>query len=547
MHIFDINGDNLLINNNILYKLFSLLLSKYINIIFEKNLSILNSIIPNDPFDYHSIVNNNESFYDILYYYNMLNYKILNTKILAFDKFWNDNIHDLFYNYDKIYEFNDNKSQYQFKIWKYLISIFFNDKMSPQILLFIIKEFNDKTNIDLNNSIIQKEMFVLFNFIKIYFPNIVLNKTNESYINFINLNIKLNSFDVNYDDMMSALKIINRNSISNLISILFLRALLPYILYIISEIENVDIDLFYFDKEKFFSSYKSIIKFKLIKKENELLIKDYLRCLNEIINDYSSDLSFFSEEIKIEDNNNDDTISYMNKKIYNQEIEKIKEYNEKSNYKILLNTYYENREQLKINYNWSFHFFEIIFYCFYLNFAHCEILLYENGKKNSNIYKEIRRYLDIYEKNDYYFNFINEEGAKLNITRIIQRNLNKELNQELNKELNSDYFRQKISVRRKLLKEHKYNLISEKKERQINIFKMQNNYGLEKENNQYNEIILDISNDLGLFQNSYYDLNDNLKRFFFDGYNENKNSTIDEFCNDLNKIYEQIDINIKKS
>ena len=69
---------------------------------------------------------------------------------------------------------------------------------------------------------------------------------------------------------------------------------------------------------------------------------------------------------------------------------------------------------------------------------------------------------------------------------------------------------------------------------------MQNNYGIEKENNQYNEIILDISNDLGLFQNSYYDLNDNLKRFFFDGYNENKNSTIDEFCNDLNKIYEQI-------
>ena len=35
--IFDTNGNNLLINNEILYKLFTLLLSKYINIIYEKN------------------------------------------------------------------------------------------------------------------------------------------------------------------------------------------------------------------------------------------------------------------------------------------------------------------------------------------------------------------------------------------------------------------------------------------------------------------------------------------------------------------------------
>lgn len=232
------------------------------------------------------------------------------------------------------------------------------------------------------------------------------------------------------------------------------------------------------------------------------------------------------------DNNNDDAITYMNKKIYGSFLNEIEKDKEKSNSKLLINAYYKSRPQLKINYNWSFHFFEVIFYCFYLNFAHCQKLLYDNYKNNTKIYNDISKYLDNYEKRDYYFNFINEEGALLNITRIIQI--------KLYKVLNANYFKQKIFVRRKLLREHKYYLISKNKDVKINIFKKPNNYGIDETNKEVHDIILDVSNSLGFFKNSYNDLNDNLKRFFFVGYDENKISTVDEFCSDLNKIYEQI-------
>ena len=83
-------------------------------------------------------------------------------------------------------------------------------------------------------------------------------------------------------------------------------------------------------------------------------------------------------------------------------------------------------------------------------------------------------------------------------------------------------------------------MISKNKEMKINIFKKENNYSIDETNKEVHDIILDVSNSLGFFENSYNDLNDNLKRFFFVGYDENKSSTVDEFCWDLNKIYEQI-------
>ena len=72
--IFDTNGKYLLINNEILYKIFSLLFSKYINIFYEKNFSNLKKIIPQDPFVKEKQIIESESyFYDIIYFYNSLN------------------------------------------------------------------------------------------------------------------------------------------------------------------------------------------------------------------------------------------------------------------------------------------------------------------------------------------------------------------------------------------------------------------------------------------------------------------------------------------
>ena len=586
MHIFDTNGDNLLINNNKLYKIFSLLLSRYINIIYDKNISILNSNIPKDPFEYNIKNSDNESyFYNIIYYYHMLNYDNSKNKPLTLDEFWNYNIknkNDLFKSDNVIIKFNDNKFQYQFYLYRYLIAIFFNNKISPQVLLSYIKEYNDRINGDISNTSISNELFVLFNFIKINFPNISSNNGNNN-INFMNLKIESNSFDIDYDDLKKALFIIKTKPISLLNSILFLRALLPFILNIISDIEKIDLYLFYFEKEKIFNNYKNIIKFNLKNDEKELLIREYFRCLNAIITEYSLDLDKYSKGIKKE-NDYENVITYMNINIYEPIIEKFnnekevrkkerekgkgeenveeKDKNkekEKENIakkekeiisKLLTNAYYKNKTQLKINYNWSFHFIEIIFYCFYLNFVHCQNYLYSYSSRISDIYDIISKYLDNYEKKDYYFNFINEEGAKLNIARIIKNGLynnikknndnnnsNNIINIDINniKKINQDYFKQKISIRRKLLKEHKYNLISKNELKKINIFKKPNNYNEEETKNEYH-VIIDNSNNLSLFKNNYNVISESLKRFLFDGYNEYKSSTIDEIYSDLTKI-----------
>ena len=457
--IFDTNGNNLLINNEILYKLFSLLLSKYINIIYEKNVLNLKKIIPQDPFVNEKHIMENESyFYSIIYFYNSLNYKILNNNSFAFEEFWRNNIGNyralIKNNNSKLYKYFDYYSL-KFSLQKYLIGLFFNHKNSPQVLLSFIYEF-DSTIDQLNNTEDESldEMYILFNFIKIYFPNISINQGIKN-LNLTNLEINSKNFNLNYDDLIECFNIIQRNSISLLVCILFLRALLPFILDIISQFVNVNLYIFYFDKERFFDSYTNSLNMDLNNEKKEIILDKYFKCLSKIICKFSLGYENYSNIMKKDTSKKLDAVRYMNGKIYGYSLNNIDIKKTKFNQSILGKAYNKNYNQLKIDYNWSFHFFEIIFHCFYLNFIDCLNLLYEKGMINSNVYYYISNFLDNYEINDYYFNFINIDGAYLNISRLLKYQLYK-------KKFNYEMFKEKYFVRTKLLKEPTYDYISKK-------------------------------------------------------------------------------------
>ena len=221
----------------------------------------------------------------------------------------------------------------------------------------------------------------------------------------------------------------------------------------------------------------------------------------------------------------------MNRELYGYSLKNMDIKQMKFNQSILEKAYNKNYSQLKLDYNWSFHFFEIIFHCFYLNFVDYLNLLYEEGWNESNVYLYISNFLDIYEKNDFYFNFINKAGAFLNISRLLQGKLYKN-------KFKYEKFKEKYFVRKKLLNEHKYDYISRRYEYKIDILTRENNYSSKEIKNIKNEVYLDIKSQLSIFKNSYNNCSTYLKRFFFDGYEENKISINDEYYTDLSKIYE---------
>ena len=149
--------------------------------------------------------------------------------------------------------------------------------------------------------------------------------------------------------------------------------------------------------------------------------------------------------------------------------------------------------------------------------------------------------MDNYEKNDYYFNFINKDGAYLNISRILQSRLYEQLYKEklISEKFKYAKFKEKYFVRKKLLKEHKYDYISKIYEYKIDILTRENNYSSNEIKNFKKEVYLDIKSQLSIFKNSYNNCSAYLRRFFFDGYEENKISINDEYYySDLSKIYE---------
>ena len=183
------------------------------------------------------------------------------------EEFWRNNIE----NYNALIKNNNSElNKYfdyysmKFSLQKYLTRFFFNQKNLPQVLLSFINEFDtriDQLN-DNDEEISLNELYILFHFIKIYFPNISINQ-GIKMLNLINLEINSKNFNLNYDDLIECFNIIQRNDISLLVTILFLRALLPFILDIISDIVNVYLFIFYFDKESFFNSHISSINIDL--------------------------------------------------------------------------------------------------------------------------------------------------------------------------------------------------------------------------------------------------------------------------------------------
>ena len=183
------------------------------------------------------------------------------------EEFWRNNIE----NYNALIQNNNSElNKYfdyysmKFSLQKYLTRFFFNQKNLPQVLLSFINEFDtriDQLN-DNDEEISLNELYILFHFIKIYFPNISINQ-GIKMLNLINLEINSKNFNLNYDDLIECFNIIQRNDISLLVTILFLRALLPFILDIISDIVNVYLFIFYFDKESFFNSHISSINIDL--------------------------------------------------------------------------------------------------------------------------------------------------------------------------------------------------------------------------------------------------------------------------------------------
>ena len=118
----------------------------------------------------------------------------------------------------------------------------------------------------------------------------------------------------------------------------------------------------------------------------------------------------------------------------------------------------------------------------------------------------------------------------MNISRIINSLEKKE-------KFNYKSFEEKYSTRDKLLEEHKYYYISKKDEISFEILTKKNDYGKELKDIK-NEIYIDQKINLSIFKNNYKTINTYLRRFFFEGYDTNDNSIIDEYFTDLSKIYE---------
>ena len=206
--------------------------------------------------------------------------------------------------------------------------------------------------------------------------------------------------------------------------------------------------------------------------KKEIMLDKYFKCLNKIIRDFSFGWEDYSNRMKNNTSYSQNAVNYMNRKLYGYCLKNLdmKQIKYKFYQNILQKAYNKNYWQLKLDYNWSFHFFEIIFHCFYLNFIDCLNILYEEGLKDSNAYFYISNFLDNYEKNDYYFNFINKDGAYLYISKFLKSQLYK-------KKFEYEKFKEKYSVREKLLNQLQYNYISKEDDYKIDILKQENNYG----------------------------------------------------------------------
>ena len=526
--IFDTNGNNLLISNEILYQIFRLLLSKYTNILYEKNISNLQK--PEDPFTQNYKFTGKENLYlDIIYYFNYLNYKIVNLDnkeklYIGEDNFWKETFDNFNNGFDYYYPFDNNNSG--FTIYKYLIGFFFNSITSPQILLNYIKECNDRNYPKKIKNNLDNSIFILFNFMKLYFVKFNFSQ----YQNKLNLNNSENyskSIEPNYNELMKIFEYIQKNDSSPIVSLLFLRRFLPYILQFISEIITKEVDIYFYIYETIFDDGLKPLKLNLDIEHKVELLRNYLDSLKQLLIYFTLNGDKFSNIFKDYKFDQENITENTNNLFYNETINKMMTTNndnyEEINQK-LRDDYDINKNKIFIDYNWNFHLFELLFHCFYLTFADC---INEIDIKN-DLYEIINDFLDYYECNDYYFNFINQQGAYFNISRIIKKNFNDQF----------DYksFDEKFILRKELIKASKYDYITKEIKREINFEKIKPRNFFLMQNCDYdnrNIFVINKQCDSLFSKNSNYQFN----RFMFEEYDSTKSTSIDDYFRDLINLF----------
>ena len=336
---------------------------------------------------------------------------------------------DIFYGFKTYYPFKYYKNIYSFSIYNYLIGFFFNSIKSPQVLLSFITEYNNilSSGDYSSNDICSNEMYILFNFMKIYFPKINFRKYKNNLI-FEKLEIRSDNIELNFNELSEIFNCIQNYKPSLIVSMLFLRRFLPYILYIISKRTGIEPNIYYFANETIFDNGVKILKLDLDKEQEINLVREYVEILKKLLWQFSLNgkkFSTFFKDINIKRNQN--FVKNRNYIFYNfgiQRINRIKANYEES-FDILNYAYEKLSYKIQIDYNWNFHFFELLFQCFYLNFIDCSIKLNifnKEGKKSNPFTYYLNNFLDYYEYYDYYLNFINQEGAFMNISRLINSN-----------------------------------------------------------------------------------------------------------------------------
>ena len=552
--VFDTNGNNLLICNELLYQIFMVLFSKYINILLEINLS--NIIMPKDPFNPKYIYDTKETFFhEIIYYFTSLNHKIIKDEYgfpcVSAKKFWKNiykNCSDVFNGLITYYPFNylaKNITFSSFSIYNYLISFFFRPVSSPQVLLLFIQEYNDRKTKE--DKICYNEMYLLSSFIKIYFSKINLKKFRDNLI-YTNLNISNENIDIDYNNLLDIFDKIKSNH-SLLISILLLRILLPYILNIISKITEIDTKIYHFSNEAIFDNGVEIFNLKLNNESSVILVTEYLECLKKLLKIFSLDWTkystFFKNRKKIKNKN---FVNIQNYNFYNYGINKINidNPNVKKSIEELKYAYRKKYYKIKIDYNWNFHFFELLFHSFYLTFADFSNKYFKkyNEKKFANgdsFYSVAQNYLNYYEQNDYYLNFINENGAKINIIR--------EINKKIYKDFKYGRFNKKFKLREELIGQSNYDYMTKEGIQKIPLNDTSYksyvvNYNNDIDSNKKEEINLvfdDRYRNNNIFVNNYNKLNISLQRFLFNEYNDDINSK-ENYYNDYKYLLKINDI-----
>ena len=504
--VFNIEGNNIIINYNIASTLFRLLLSKLVFTNFNYNYKniIEPSIFPNND----NKVINNPYYSSILFYYNCLNFYINgitrensfnNLFENLFSNFWRSN-----YYFPKMKE---EKKETLFYLNDYFLDLMLFDKIDYTILYSFLIGYSQYNKINYNN------VFLLIFYLKekwnIDFEcekQYIFKKTCIFY----------------YEKLNTCLSFIKKGKTNIFISLLLLRRIFPIILLLMNYILNNNINteniyIFSYENENIWDCIKETAIFDKLKnhpnKNNiiKYIISCYFDSLTVTMERFSNFGTYFNndkfkneelpsyanlqEEEGYQDNYNqidsededldnidikeeenekieedkiekevkqkmgkDNIVKYFEVLFYKNGKQKVVSKNEKDIKlkKLPLEKEYEkNIDQLKYIDNDYYYLFEITFYCLYLN------LLEIYFKKGYYFSKSMLKFIISYEKNSLYMNFIDDEGSKTFIKEIYDK-YNDE--NSTSYKLNEENYKSIYELREYLLINKKFKLYYDKKD-----------------------------------------------------------------------------------